>query len=165
MQFDAGLTGDAAALARGHAAVLTRLPATVHAFILVELHKWGTLFSAEQRYQRALLDHLTDLPQPELVRATAAIARIEAEAGCDRIARGNPARFQDEAQNGYPMLTVPFALVPNAPTAPFPEGFNAKPSPYGVSFVGSACSEPRLIALAYAFEQATKKRVPPSSVP
>jgi hypothetical protein len=98
MQFDAGLTGDAAALARGHAAVLTRLPATVHAFILVELHKWGTLFSAEQRYQRALLDHLTDLPQPELVRATAAIARIEAEAGCDRIARGNPARFQDEAQ-------------------------------------------------------------------
>ena len=70
MQFDAGLTGDAAALARGHAAVLTRLPATVHAFILVELHKWGTLFSAEQRYQRALLDHLTDLPQPELVRVT-----------------------------------------------------------------------------------------------
>jgi len=69
------------------------------------------------------------------------------------------------ARPGYPMLTVPFALVPNAPTAPFPEGFNAKPSPYGVSFVGSACSEPRLIALAYAFEQATKKRVPPSSVP
>src|SRR5436190_8886302 len=98
MQFDAGLTGDAAALARGHAAVLTRLPATVHAFILVELHKWGTLFSAEQRYQRALLDHLTDLPQPDLVRATAAIARIEVEAGCDRLARGNPARFQDEAQ-------------------------------------------------------------------
>jgi len=26
---------------------------------------------------------------------------------------------------------------------------------------GMACSEPRLIALAYAFEQATKRRVPP----
>ena len=33
--------------------------------------------------------------------------------------------------------------------------------PFGVSFTGMACSEPRLIELAYAFEQATKKRVPP----
>jgi amidase len=33
--------------------------------------------------------------------------------------------------------------------------------PCGVSFVGSAWSEPRLIALAYAFEQATKSRRPP----
>jgi hypothetical protein len=28
-----------------------------------------------------------------------------------------------------------------------------------------ACSEPKLLQLAYAFEQATKKRVPPPSVP
>jgi hypothetical protein len=28
-----------------------------------------------------------------------------------------------------------------------------------------ACSEPRLLAFAYAFEQATKKRVPPASAP
>jgi amidase len=35
----------------------------------------------------------------------------------------------------------------------------------GVSFSGTACSEPRLIELAYAFEQATKKRVPPPAVP
>jgi amidase len=34
-----------------------------------------------------------------------------------------------------------------------------------VSFTGMACSEPRLIELAYAFEQATKKRVPPASAP
>lgn len=66
------------------------------------------------------------------------------------------------AKPGYPTVIVPFATVPNAPTnAPFPEGFNAKPAPYGVSFTGVACSEPRLIELAYAFEQATKKRVPP----
>jgi amidase len=66
------------------------------------------------------------------------------------------------AKPGYPTVIVPFATVPNAPAnAPFPEGFNAKPGPYGVSFTGVACSEPRLIELAYAFEQATKKRVPP----
>ena len=40
-----------------------------------------------------------------------------------------------------------------------------KPAPYGVSFTGMACSEPRLIELAYAFEQATKRRVPPASAP
>jgi hypothetical protein len=35
----------------------------------------------------------------------------------------------------------------------------------GVSFSGLACAEPKLLGLAYAFEQATKKRVPPSSTP
>ncbi|MGH9350102.1 MAG: amidase family protein [Vicinamibacterales bacterium] len=72
------------------------------------------------------------------------------------------------AKPGYPTITVPFAVVPNAPagTAPaFPEGFNARPSSYGVSFTGTSCSEPRLIELAYAFEEATKKRVPPPMFP
>ena len=65
------------------------------------------------------------------------------------------------ARPGYPTVIVPFGLVPNDPQPPFPAGFDAKPAPFGVSFTGSACSEPRLIALAYAFEQATKRRVPP----
>jgi amidase len=69
------------------------------------------------------------------------------------------------AKPGYPTVIVPWAFVPNAPTPPFPEGFTAKPTPYGVSFTGMACSEPRLIELAFAFEQATKKRVPPPAVP
>jgi amidase len=65
------------------------------------------------------------------------------------------------ARPGYPTVIVPFGFVPNEPKQPFPDGFNAKPSPYGVSFTGRACSEPKLISLAYAFEQATQKRVPP----
>jgi amidase len=69
------------------------------------------------------------------------------------------------ARPGYPTVIVPFAMVPNAPTPPFPPGFDAKPGPMGVSFTGMACSEPRLIELAYAFEQATKKRVPPPEFP
>ncbi len=68
------------------------------------------------------------------------------------------------AKPGYPTVIVPFGTVPNAPTPPLPDGFNARPSPYGVSFTGTACSEPKLIALAYAFEQATKKRVAPDLV-
>jgi amidase len=69
------------------------------------------------------------------------------------------------ARAGYPIIVVPFGLVPNAPTPPFPSGFDAKPGPFGVGFTGAACSEPRLIELAYAFEQATKKRVPPATTP
>jgi amidase len=69
------------------------------------------------------------------------------------------------ARPGYPTVIVPFGLVPNAPNSPFPPGFNAKPEPFGVSFTGMACSEPKLIELGYAFEQATKKRVPPPGAP
>jgi amidase len=69
------------------------------------------------------------------------------------------------ARPGYPTVIVPFAMVPNAPTPPFPAGFDAKPGPMGVSFTGMACSEPRLIELAYSFEQATKKRLPPPEFP
>jgi amidase len=65
------------------------------------------------------------------------------------------------AKPGYPTVIVPFGLVPNEPTPPLPTGFAAKPGPFGVAFTGTACSEPRLIELAYAFEQATKRRVPP----
>jgi amidase len=69
------------------------------------------------------------------------------------------------AKPGYPTVIVPFGTVPNAPTPAFPEGFDARPAPFGVSFTGMACAEPRLIELAYAFEQATRRRVPPPSAP
>jgi amidase len=64
------------------------------------------------------------------------------------------------AKAGYPTVIVPFGQIPTA-AAPLPDGFNARPSPFGVAFTAGACSEPRLVAIAYAFEQATKRRVPP----
>jgi amidase len=69
------------------------------------------------------------------------------------------------ARSGYPIIVVPFGMVPNAPTPPLPAGFDAKPAPFGVGFTGAACSEPKLLEIAYAFEQATKKRVSPPSMP
>ncbi len=69
------------------------------------------------------------------------------------------------ARPGYPTVIVPFAFLAADSDPPMPEGFDAKPRPFGVSFTGGACSEPRLIELAYAFEQATKRRVPPPSTP
>jgi amidase len=55
------------------------------------------------------------------------------------------------AVSGWPSVTVPFSSVCGLPV--------------GVSFLGPRWSEPRLLALAYAFEQATKARRAPELRP
>lgn len=65
------------------------------------------------------------------------------------------------ARPGYPTVIVPFGRAAPEANPPFPEGFEPAPRPLGVSFTGTACSEPRLLAFAYAFEQATQRREAP----
>jgi len=62
------------------------------------------------------------------------------------------------AKAGYPSIVVPGGFTP-------PAGAVINPAPFGVTFTGRAFSEPRLIALAYAYEQATKHRQAPASAP
>jgi amidase len=75
------------------------------------------------------------------------------------------------ARAGYPSIVVPGGFVTNRPElnippgTPFPDDFNPKDGPYGVTFSGPAFSEGRLIGFAYDFEQATHHRVPPDSTP
>lgn len=68
------------------------------------------------------------------------------------------------AKAGYPSIVVPGGFFQNTNTA-FPADFKPLPGPAGVTFSGRAFSEPRLLGLAYAFEQATLYRVPPPSTP
>ena len=56
------------------------------------------------------------------------------------------------------------AAVAGYPNINVPAGF-AHGLPVGISFFGRAWSEPRLIAIAYAFEQATKHRQAPRFLP
>ncbi|MGB1841019.1 MAG: amidase family protein [Longimicrobiales bacterium] len=65
------------------------------------------------------------------------------------------------ARPGYPTVIVPFALIQSDFDPPLPDGFDVQPRPFGVSFTGGACSEPRLIEVAYAFEQASMRRIAP----
>jgi amidase len=74
------------------------------------------------------------------------------------------------AKAGYPSVLVPAGMVTGP--APVPPGTVTAASdketpeyPYGVTFTGRAWSEPVLLRLAYAFEQATKARRMPPGLP
>jgi amidase len=56
------------------------------------------------------------------------------------------------------------AAVAGYPNINVPAGF-AYGLPVGISFMGGAWSEPKLIRIAYAFEQATHHRQPPRFIP
>jgi len=82
--------------------------------------------------------------------------------------RGLKAALQDNRLDAlmFPGWNVSgLASRPGYPEIVVPLGFAPKPVPFSAAFVAGACSEPRLIEIAYAFEQATKKRVPPEATP
>jgi amidase len=55
------------------------------------------------------------------------------------------------ARAGYPLINVPAGMIYGLPL--------------GITFMGGAWSEPVLLRLAYAYEQATRLRIPPGYVP
>ena len=63
------------------------------------------------------------------------------------------------AQAGYPSVQVPAGFVAGVGGRETPE------YPLGVTFAGRAWSEPTLLRLAYAFEQASHARRPPPGLP
>jgi amidase len=65
--------------------------------------------------------------------------------------RGAGGSSSPAAVAGYPNITVPVGQVLGMPV--------------GISFFGRAYSEPTLLKLAYAFEQATRLRKPPAFLP
>ena len=147
---------------------------------LTELREWNNKHqkAGAIKYGQSLLD-ISDAMDLDLFRARyehdrAKDIELTATHGIDEVMKANnldailfpgPIGASIAARPGYPTVIVPYALVPNAPTQAFPESFKANPQPFGVSFSGMACSEPTLLRLAYAFEQATRKRVPPPNLP
>jgi amidase len=75
-------------------------------------------------------------------------------AGCIDLITGDhgtgPGFSGPAAMAGYPHITVPMGTVMDLPV--------------GISFIGGAYTEPELLAIAYAYEQASKKRVAPGFI-
>ena len=143
---------------------------------LTELREWNTAHTnaGALKYGQSNLD-ISDEMDVEKDRARyeadrAKDIRLSATHGIDEVMKaqrldallfpgGNAAALA--ARPGYPTVIVPAGFIPNTLTPSALDGFNAKPSPFGAAFTGLACSEPRLIEIAYSFEQATKRRQPP----
>jgi amidase len=63
---------------------------------------------------------------------------------------------------GYPAVVVPYGTVLPHYQPPLPAGTPVRPQPYGMTLIGTACSEAELLEMAYAFEQAAGGRVEPA---
>jgi amidase len=125
---------------------------------LVRADEMGPLTSAE--YAEAL-EASQRLARAEGIDATLGAHRLDAIIA----PTGGPAWVTDPingdhgsggssrpaAVAGYPIVTVPAGFVHGLPV--------------GISFMGAAYSEPTLIKLAFAFEQATSHRRPPEFLP
>ncbi|HYM19029.1 MAG TPA: amidase family protein [Micropepsaceae bacterium] len=143
---------------------------------LTELREWNVAHerAGAIKYGQANLDHsddidlerdraryLNDRAKDIRLSATHGINEVMKRERLDALIFPGASGSAIAAKPGYPSVIVPFAKVPVQPQFPFPDGFDLQPAPFGVAFTGMACSEPKLLALAYAFEQATKGRVPP----
>lgn len=147
---------------------------------LTELRRWNLAHrkAGAIRYDQSRLDISDEMDlEADRARNDADMAkdkRLSRDEGIDGVLKANQldailtpggSGAGLAARAGYPIIVVPFGMVPNVTTPPLPGSFNAKPAPFGIGFTGTACSEPRLIELAYSFEQATRRRVPPALIP
>ena len=147
---------------------------------LTELREWNLAHeqAGTLKYGQARLDGADELDleedRAEYEADRARDLRLNGEHGIDEVMTGleldallfpSSSGAGISARPGYPTVIVPFAFALTEADPPMPEDFEPKPRPFGVSFAGMACSEPRLLELAYAFEQATMRRSPPPGMP
>ena len=126
--------------------------------IMVMAEKKGPLTSA--KYKAALVSNhrlsrtlgidavMTKYRLDALVAPTGGPAWVTDLVNGDSGTASAPAPSSVAAVAGYPHITVPAGYF--------------RGLPIGISFIGRAWSEPTLIKLAYAYEQATKLRRPPT---
>ncbi|HEU4423391.1 MAG TPA: amidase [Pilimelia sp.] len=155
-----------------HPADLAGLIAFNEAHADIELRYFGQeLFEASQATSGDLND-----PAYRQLRATATGAArnaIDSTVATHRLdailAPTNNAAWVTDLENGDDFTGFVGSSTPAAvsgyPNITVPAGYARGALPLGVSFFGGRFSEPTLIAVAYAFEQATQVRRPPTYLP
>ena len=107
-------------------------------------------FLATRDAFRALFVDAMERQQLDVLLYPANLARPNThEGGLERYGE-EPGTCQESAMTGLPQVTVP-------------AGFLGGRYPFGVSFLGRLWADRRVLALAYAYEQATHHRRPPAS--
>jgi amidase len=158
---------------------LATLGAAAPVHTMTELREWNTAHAADGaiKFGQAFLDGADALDlEKDKARYEEDRAKDKDYAGAQGIDAALSANKLDAliipgggassigALAGDPAIVVPFAMVTN-PGAPKSDPPDAKTRPFGFSFLGAQCSEPKLLALAYSFEQATHRRQTPKATP
>ena len=93
--------------------------------------------------------------EPAQQSARASIDGALAETGAQAIITPGNAQANIGAAAGYPTVIVPLGYTP---------GEAHGKDPFGLGFLGGAFTERKLLGYAYAFEQATHARIPPTDL-
>ena len=94
-----------------------------------------------------------------------AIYKVMADNRVDALAYPTIRRKANLIGEAQPGTNCQFASNSGLPAIVVPGGFTSDGVPVGVELLGRAWSEPQLIKFAYAYEQATHHRRPPTSTP
>jgi amidase len=109
-------------------------------------------FYAGREHFRSLFGSLMEQQHLDTLLYPANQARPHThEGGLERYG-GEPGTCEESAMTGLPQVTVP-------------AGFIGERYPFGISFLGRLWSDRQVLSLAYAYEQATHHRRPPSLFP
>ena len=116
--------------------------------------------AVDSRDTKEYLEHIV-----KRERLREAVLKVMADHRLDTLAF--PAIRRKANVAGQPQLGTNCHLSANSglPAIVVPGGFTPDGLPVGVELLGRAWSEPQLIKLAYAYEQATRHRRPPASTP
>jgi amidase len=153
----------------------------------VQVHSLTELIEFNERHRAQVMpyfgqEHMLQaeakgpLTEEKYLHALAECRRLSREAGLDAVMRehrldalvapsGGPAWLTDWINGDhYSGGSSSPAAVAGYPNITVPAGHNFG-LPVGISFMGSAYQEPKLLRLAHAFEQATQARRPPTFAP
>ena len=118
-----------------------------------DMAAWGAYLEARQELTIAIAKVMADNRLDAIVHKTVEHQSTYIKDGI------NPPYVNNK---GVPVLNT---FLVYAASMTLPSGFTSDNLPVGLTFFGQAYSEPTLLNLAYAYEQATHHRIPPKTTP